>query len=260
MRIVTLITDFGTSDGYVGEVKGVVLSAVPEATLVDVAHDIPPGDVEGAAWILSRVWHRYPAGTVHLVVVDPGVGGPRRAMAIESDGRWFVGPDNGAISRALGENGPDAAWALDPGRCALDSLSSTFHGRDLFAPVAARIIGGESPASFGDPIEVESLRLLDLGCPSRSRDCVRGRVAHVDRFGNLVTDIPGAWVSPSALTELGGVEVSGVRLSYASVDPGQLVAVIGSAGTLEISVREGSAAERLSVRRGEPVLVRPERD
>jgi hypothetical protein len=260
MPIVTLITDFGTSDGYVGEVKGAILSADPGATLVDVAHDVPPGDVEAAAWILSRVWHRYPTGTVHLVVVDPGVGGARRALAMESGGRWFVGPDNGVVSRALGENEPDAVWELDPDRCAPGTLSSTFHGRDLFAPAAARILSGADPAALGDPVEFESLRRLDLGFPTRSRDCVRGHVAHVDRFGNLITDIPASWVSPSALTELSGVEISGVRLSYTSVEPGQLVAVIGSAGTLEISVREGSAAEHLSARRGEPVLVRPERD
>ncbi len=260
MPIVTLITDFGTSDGYVGEVKGAILSAAPDATLVDVAHDVPPGDIEAAAWILSRVWSRYPEGTVHLVVVDPGVGGARRAMLLESGGRWFVGPDNGVVSRALGEGGPDSAWELDPDRCASDTLSSTFHGRDLFAPAAARVVAGEPPTALGDPIEFESINRMDVIPPTRSRDRVRGHVAHVDRFGNLVTDIPASWVSPSALTELGGVEISGVRLSYTSVDPGHLVAVIGSAGTLEISVREGSAAEQLSVARGEPVLVRPERD
>ncbi|MCL7964323.1 MAG: SAM-dependent chlorinase/fluorinase [marine benthic group bacterium] len=260
MPIVTLITDFGTADGYVGEVKGAILSAAPGATLVDVAHDVTPGDVEAAAWVLSRVWNRYPEGTVHLVVVDPGVGGARRAMLLQSGGRWFVGPDNGVVSRALGEEMPDTAWALDPDRCASDTLSSTFHGRDLFAPAAARVAAGESPAALGDPIEFESISRLELSEPHRSRECVRGQVAHVDRFGNLVTDIPASWVSPTALIELGGTEISGVRLSYTSVDPGQLVAVIGSAGTLEISVREGSASERLSVGRGEPVLVRPERD
>ena len=260
MSIVTLITDFGTSDGYVGEVKGAILSQAPDATLVDVAHDIPPGDVEAAAWILSRIWNRYPEGTVHLVVVDPGVGGARRAMVLESEGRWFVGPDNGVVSRALGEGGPDAAWMLDPDRCASDTLSSTFHGRDLFAPAAARVVVGESPAALGDTIELESICLLEVSPPSRSRDRVKGYVAHVDRFGNLVTDIPASWVSPTALIELGGTEISGVRLSYTSVEPGQLVAVIGSATTLEISVRQGSAAERLSVGRGEAVLVRPERD
>jgi S-adenosylmethionine hydrolase len=260
VSIVTLITDFGTSDGYVGEVKGAILSVAPDATLVDVAHDIPPGDVEAAAWVLSRIWSRYPEGTVHLVVVDPGVGGPRRPMVLESEGRWFVGPDNGVVSRALGECSPDAAWTLDPDRCAPDKLSSTFHGRDLFAPAAARVVVGESPAALGDPVELESIRLLEASPPSRSRDRVKGRVAHVDRFGNLITDIPASWVSPTALIELGGTEISGVRLSYTSVEPGQLVAVIGSAATLEVSVRQGSAAGRLSVGRGEPVLVRPERD
>lgn len=260
MAIVTLITDFGTADGYVGEVKGAILAMAPGATLVDVAHEVPPGDIEAAAWVLSRIWDRYPTGSVHVVIVDPGVGGSRRAVAARVADRWFVGPDNGVAGRVTSGAKPDQVWVLDPDRCAQGAVSATFHGRDLFAPAAARIVAGERPDALGDPLPAEALVGLKAEPPTRSRDCVRGHVAHVDRFGNLITDIPASWVSPSALTELGGVELSGVRSSYTSVGTGQVVVVIGSAGTLEISVRDGNAAERLSVGRGVPVRVRPERD
>jgi len=260
MGIVTLTTDFGTTDGYVGEMKGVILSAAPESTLVDIAHDIPPGDVEAAAWVLWRVWDRYPPGSVHVVVVDPGVGGPRRPLAVSTRDRWYVGPDNGILSRVLPPGAPGTSWALDPGRYAPGPISSTFHGRDAFAPAAARVVSGTAPEELGSPLSVSDLVRLEFPQPQRSRDCVRGRVAHVDRFGNLITDIPASWVAPSALTEIGGVGISGVRSGYSSVESDRLVALIGSAGTLEIAVRDGSATDRLSARRGEPVSVRPERD
>ena len=260
MGIVTLITDFGTADGYVGEIKGVILSAAPEATLVDVAHDIQPGDVESAAWVLRRVWERYPAGSVHVVVVDPGVGGPRRPLAVRTRDRWYIGPDNGTLSRVLPAGSQGSPWALDPRRYTPGPISSTFHGRDAFAPAAALLVAGRPPEELGTPLSAADLVRLDLPEPQRSRDCVRGRVAHVDRFGNLITDVPASWIAPSALTEIAGFGISGVRSGYTSVEPDRLVAVIGSAGTLEIAVRDGSAADRLSVGRGEPVSVRPERD
>jgi len=260
VAIVTLISDFGTADGYVGEMKGAILSLAPNARVVDVAHDVPPGDIAAAAWVLSRIWKRFPPGSVHVVVVDPGVGGSRRAVALNAADRWFVGPDNGTAARVLAEVGSGEVWQLDPDRCATGPISATFHGRDLFAPAAGRIAAGEPPGALGDSLPAASLVALEIEFPTRSRDCVRGHVAHVDRFGNLITDIPASWVSPTALTELGGVELSGVRSSYTSVPSGQMVVVIGSAGTLEISVRDGSAAKRLSVGRGEPVSVRPERD
>ncbi len=260
MGIVTLTTDFGTADGYVAEMKGVVLSAAPESTLVDVTHDVPPGDVEAAAWILHRVWERFPVGSVHVVVVDPGVGGARRALALETRDRWFVGPDNGIVTRVLQAGESANTWTLDPGRCAPGPISATFHGRDLFAPAAAHLVGGGTADALGSPLSGPGIVRLELAEPSRSRDTVRGCVAHVDRFGNLITNIPASWVAPSALTEISGVGISGVRSGYTSVEPGRLLALIGSTGTLEIAVRDGSAADRLAVTRGESVNVRPERD
>lgn len=260
MGIVTLTTDFGTADGYVGEMKGVILSGAPDARLVDIAHDLPPGDIASAAWVLWRIWERYPTGSVHVVVVDPGVGGPRKPLAVSICDRWYVGPDNGILSRILPSGAQGSAWALDPGRYAPGPVSPTFHGRDAFAPAASLIVCGRALEELGSPLPVPELVRIEVAQPQRNRDCVRGRVAHVDRFGNLITDIPASWVAPSALTEIGGVAISGVRSGYTSVESDRFVALIGSAGTIEIAVRDGSAADRLSVQRGEPVSVRPERD
>ncbi len=259
MAIVTLITDFGTRDGYVGEMKGEVLSHCPDATLVDVTHDVEPGDVQGASWVLDRVWSRFPEGTVHLGVVDPGVGGARRALAVQHADRWFVGPDNGLISAAVGGVASQAR-IIDPDSLGLAPASVTFHGRDLFAPAAAWLAGGGAPARVGEAIDPESVVLLDLPEPERLGAAVRGHVAHVDRFGNLVTDIPAAWVSPTALIEIAGEEVSGLRTHYGAAENGELLALIGSGGMLEVSVRNGNAAARLTAHRGATVRVRTHRD
>lgn len=255
MAIVTLITDFGTRDGYVGEMKGVLLERCPGATLVDVTHDIEPGDVEDAAWVLGRVWDRYPVGTVHLVVVDPGVGGERRAIALRSAGRWFVGPDNGLASR-VGGGAPETVYRIEPESLGLPAPGTTFHGRDLFAPAAAWLANGGDPAAVGAARDPADLMWLDLPAPERAGTSIRGRVAHVDRFGNLITDIPAGWVSPTVRVELAGVELSGLRTHYGAAEPGEVLALIGSGGTLEVAVRDGSAAAKLSAGRGDPVGVR----
>lgn len=259
MAIVTLITDFGTRDGYVGEVKGVLLERCPTAVLVDITHDIDPGDVEGAAWVLRRVWERFPAGTVHLAVVDPGVGGERRALAVRHEDRWFIGPDNGLISEAI-PGDPLEVRAIDSGSLGLAPASVTFHGRDLFAPAAAWLVGGGSPEQMGGPVEPSELVRLAFPAPERLGAAIRGHVAHVDRFGNLITDIPSTWVSPTALVEVCGEEVSGLRTHYGAAESGELLALIGSGGTLEVAVCNGSAAERLSAGRGDRVRVRTHRD
>ncbi|MFO7586610.1 MAG: SAM-dependent chlorinase/fluorinase [Gemmatimonadota bacterium] len=259
MGILTLTTDFGTSDGYVAEMKGVVLSRAPGTVLVDVTHEIAPGDVEEAARVLGRIWDRFPAGTVHLVVVDPGVGSDRRPLALRATDRWMVGPDNGVATRVLERHRPLAVRALDPHRCAEGAVSPTFHGRDLFAPAAAHLCSGGRAEALGEPVEAGSLVRLPVENVIRVGHVVRGRVVHVDRFGNLITNIPGASVAPGARIEVGGTVVSGVRTAYVHGEPGRPLAVIGSGGTLEISVRDGSAAELLGAGRGAEVRVEAER-
>ncbi|MDT8436851.1 MAG: SAM-dependent chlorinase/fluorinase [Gemmatimonadota bacterium] len=256
----TLLSDFGTADSYVAEMKAAVLAAAPDAALVDVSHAVAPGDVEGGAWLLARVWEAFPPGTVHLAVVDPGVGGGRRAVAVRIAGRWFVGPDNGLLTRVLADGPAEAALLLDPAAADPRPVSPTFHGRDLFAPAAGRLAAGvEAPPGAGS-IDPETLRRLSLPPVERLGRGVRGRVAHVDRFGNLVTDIPGTACGPSALVEVAGTVIPGLRASYAHGEPNRPIALVGSAGTLEIAVRDGSAAEMLGADRGAEVRVRVERD
>lgn len=262
MPAITLLTDFGTADGFVGEVKGELLTRAPEATLVDIGHDIRPGDIIAASWALERIWDRFPEGTIHLAVIDPGGGGSRRGVIARIDGRWYVGPDNGTLTRVLGHHAAEEVRELavapdpDPER----PSSRTFHGRDVFAPAAARLAAGESPAVLGSQGDPADLVRFATPAPVRHGDSVRGSVTHVDRFGNLVTDIPARSLTPSALIEIGGEVISGLRSTYASVEADALVALVGSTGMLEISVRDGSAAERLGVERGHTVYARPERD
>jgi S-adenosylmethionine hydrolase len=251
MPIVTLLTDFGTADGYVAEMKGVLLSQAPAATLVDVSHDVPAHDVESARLAVARYWRRFPRGTVHLAVVDPGVGSARAALAVESDGRWLVGPDNGVLSPALLLAGARAVHLAVGPRAA-----PTFHGRDVFAPAAARLATGDALDTLGEPADdcvvrrtPEARRLPD--------GAIEGCVIAVDRFGNAITNlVAGAAVAQRGGTlTLDGREVP-VRRVYADVAPGDAVALVGSNGLLEIAVREGSAAARLGVRRGARVVLR----
>lgn len=246
MPVVTLLTDFGTADGYVGEVKGVLSSAAPHATLVDIAHDVMPQDVEGARLAVARYWRRFPAGTVHLVVVDPGVGSVRAALAVESDSRFLLGPDNGVLSPALLVPGARVVALPTPAHA-----SATFHGRDVFAPAAARLAGGDVLESLGPPFGDPVIRRTPE--PVRRADgATDGQVITVDRFGTLVTNL----LAPRGGTvEIGGRALPLVR-AYASVVEGELLALVGSTGLVEIAVRCGSAREVTGAGRGTPVTLR----
>ena len=259
MAIITLISDFGTADGYVGEMKGEILCRCADATIVDVSHEIAPGDVADAAWVLDRVWDRFPETTIHVGVVDPGVGGPRRPIAFEAGGRWYVGPDNGLPARVLDRLEPTQAWLLS-GDFSAGIPSQTFHGRDIFAPVAARLATSGDLEGLAERIPADGFTEIEISRPQRIGDAVKGKVVHVDRFGNLITDVPAQCMSPSALIEVGGAVISGMRSSYVSVETGELLALVGSGGTLEVAERDGSASERLGVHRGARVCIRPERD
>ena len=240
---ITLLTDFGTADGYVAAMKGVIASIAPGVIVDDAAHDVPPGDVEAAAWALGAYWRRYPEGSVHVVVVDPGVGTKRDAIAIEVDRRFLVGPDNGVLAWALRDADGDAAlYVLE--RPAHD-ISATFHGRDLFAPAAARLAAGESIASLG-PAKPGMVR-LPWPEPVHHARGVDGVVVHVDRFGNLITNIPADQAVGECFVRVGSMEVE-VRTTYGDVDVGELIAHAGSRGLLEIAMRDGRASDRLGGR------------
>ncbi len=244
---VTLLTDFGTADGYAAEMKGVLVTRCPGCTIVDVSHDVPPHDVEGARLALARYWRRFPAGTVHLVVVDPGVGSSRAALAVESDGRFLVGPDNGVLSPAFLAGGSSAfALPVPP------NASPTFHGRDEYAPAAAALALGTPPSALGERCESPVVRRTRE--PQRAADgAVAGEVITVDRFGNAITNCLGL---RGGTLEVGGVTLPLLR-TYADGEPGAAVALVGSTGLIEVAVRDGSAARELGLARGTPVLFRP---
>lgn len=243
---VTLLTDFGTADGYVGEMKGVLLANAPDAQLVDVAHDLPPHDVEAARLAVARYWRRFPPGTVHLVVVDPGVGSERRAIAVASHDRLLVGPDNGVLSPALLLPGARAVSLAVPA-----GASATFHGRDVFAPAAARLAAGEPLDALGDPCDAPLVRRTPEA-HRRPDGAIQGEVISVDRFGNLVTNLIARG---AARVELRGHALPLLR-TYADAPPDTLLALVGSSGLVEIALRDGSAAARLGVARGEGVVLR----
>lgn len=244
--IIALLTDFGTADGYVGEMKGVLLARVPEATLIDITHDIPPQDVEAARLTLARVWHRFPPGTVHIVVVDPGVGTERAALAVSSDERFLVGPDNGVLSPALLIAGARAVSLAVPPRAA-----PSFHGRDVFAPAAASLALGVELQLLGQPATEPCIRRTPA--PQRAVDGVmRGEVISIDRFGNAVTNLVGL---RDGIVEAAGLSLP-LRRTYGEVAAGAPVAIVGSSGLIEVAVRDGNAAHQLRLRRGSAVVFR----
>lgn len=251
---ITLLTDFGTADGYVAAMKGVLASLVPDALLDDVAHDLPRGDVRAGSWALRRFWRRFPRGTVHLVVVDPGVGTERKALAVEADGRFVVCPDNGVATSVLEEAADWRAVELvgvDPPEGA---VSTTFHGRDLFAPAAARLAMGGALDELG-PNVAAPIRLDETQAEMVEGE-VRGQVVHVDRFGNLVTDVPGEWVDPDTSVKVAGRKLP-VLGTYGESEPGELLALVNSDGRLEVAARDASAASILGFGPGSPVTVSP---
>ena len=243
--IITLLTDFGTADGYVAELKGVLLSAVPDATVVDLSHDVPPQDVECARLAVAR----YPVGTVHVVVVDPGVGSARAALAVRSDDRYLVGPDNGVLSPSLLAAGSRVVSLPVP-----QMASATFHGRDVFAPAAASL-------ALGTPLDALGAAFLDpliLRTPEARRapdGAIVGEVIAVDRFGNAITNL----LAPrGGRIQVGGRDVPIVR-TYTDAAAGDIIGVIGSSGFVEVAQREGSAARTMELARGTPVTLRAPR-
>lgn len=266
MTILTLTTDFGESDGYVAAVRGVILGLAPSVRLVDVTHAIEPGGVRQGAYILSTILPYFPTDTVHVVVVDPGVGSSRRALAARSPWGVLVGPDNGLLPTALDLVQPASADLrsqvlyihLNRPQFWRPTISPTFHGRDIFAPVAARLALGEPLTALGDivhdPVTLDSVAIVTL--PDGS---LAGEVMHVDRFGNLITtitaDTPGVrLVVGQTVVEVGG-QTSVLARTYSDVSIGGVVAYIGSSRRLEVAVRQGNAAARLGVGVGTQVRV-----
>lgn len=262
MSIVTLLTDFGTKDEYVGVMRGVILSIDPCAVIVDISHHIRPQDTVQAALMVRAVYPFFPPGTVHVIVVDPGVGSQRDILALRAARQTFVAPDNGVLSALLTEEEIASAVRVTETRYFLKPLSDTFHGRDIFAPVAGHLSSGVLLEALGPAIAAKRALRLDMPKAgiSDTGDLV-GSVTAVDRFGNLITSVGAETISvfcpvhmqPALSIRIGTHEVSGISASYSSVPPGRPLAIIGSRGFLEISVNLGDASGYFSVGYGDPV-------
>jgi S-adenosylmethionine hydrolase len=253
--VITLLTDFGSRDGYVAAVKGVLLARCPGATLVDVTHEIPPGDVAAAAFVLGQATPYFPGGSVHLAVVDPGVGSERRAVACAIADQLYVAPDNGLLTRVLEGEANVLAHRIEHPALRLPSPSHVFHGRDLFAPAAAHLASGAPLAAVGSKLASESLVRAAWPEPSLGADGGEGCVVYVDRFGNLVSNLPVGPEPPQGAVAVAGREVP-IRRAYSDVSLGSLVALCGSSGLLEIALNRGSAAEALGAGPGDVVTWR----
>ena len=268
MALITLTTDFGTTDGYAGIMKGVILSIAPGTSLVDLTHEIAPQDIRAAAFVLQSACPYFPRGTIHVVVVDPGVGTERRALAVRTAQAMYVGPDNGVLSWAWQEQRIETMVSLTQPAYWLPEISRTFHGRDVFGPVAGHLARGLPVEQLGAP--VADPVVLPLPRPSRGADgAIHSEVIYIDRFGNLVTgirvqsrDLRILNLPPEegrrALDQAATIEILGRQLhplerTYGAVASGQAVALIGSSGYLEIAVRDGSAAALLQAHIGDAV-------
>jgi S-adenosyl-L-methionine hydrolase (adenosine-forming) len=270
VAIVTLLTDFGLSDAFTGIMKGVVLSRAPGAQLVDITHLVPPGQIVAGAFLLESAWRFFPTGSVHLAVVDPGVGSSRRRVALEAEGHYFVGPDNGLLSCALPEatrpqRRPDEAYRAQPLTLPpsvkgvaieptdREGLSATFEGRDVFAPAAGHLASGGRLSDLGSALD--QVLALSLFRAPRSEDGVlRGIVLHIDSFGNAITDLAGIDLPRPCVVEVAGRRLE-LRRTYAESEG--VCALVSSAGRVEVAMPNGNAARDLRLAPGTQVNVRP---
>ncbi|MCY4624769.1 MAG: SAM-dependent chlorinase/fluorinase [Chloroflexi bacterium] len=263
--VIALLTDFGLHDTYVGELKGAILTVNPVVIIVDITHDVPPQDIQAGAYLLANAAPAFPAGTVYVAVVDPGVGSDRRPILVETPQGAFIGPDNGLFTRIIWPDADDTpstptlaplpptvrAWHLTNPAYRRAHVTNTFHGRDIFAPAAAYYAAGVPASQLGDP--ATSLWRLSFPLPKLEAGAVTGEVIHVDHYGNLVTNIHASMLPPVATVEIATHRIEGLSAHYDTTRP--LVAIVGSQDTLEIAKPEGSAAQALGIGRGELVRV-----
>ena len=258
-RIVTFTTDFGLSDPFVGIMHGVALNIHPETTIVDICHAVPSYDVLDGAWTIAQAYRFFPPRTVHVVVIDPGVGSARRPIVVETEGYVFVAPDNGVLSLVEAREPKFSVRQVTAERYFLQPVSQTFHGRDVFAPVAGWLSKGVAPAEFGP--QISDYVRLPLPAVERIGDnTLRGVVLKVDKFGNLITNINDqaapalcAAAPPAFRLLIAGQTITRVCRSYAEGSQGELFAIVGSSGYVEVAARQASAAEKLGAKVGTPV-------
>jgi len=263
-RIITLTTDFGTRDGFVGVMKGVILRLNPQATLVDITHDIAPQNIEQGAFLFANAVKYFPANAIHVAVVDPGVGSARRPIAVQIGETFFVAPDNGVLTLAFQQSAIEnrkseiRAVHLSNTKYFLSRVSATFHGRDIFAPVAAHLSLGVPLDALGEPID-DWVKLSSCVNAVRLGEEIVGRVVHIDRFGNAITNIGEELLAgmdrARVVVRIGAHALRGIKPTYAAVASGKAVALISSSWQVEIAVRDGNAAQTLGIRIGDEVII-----
>ncbi|MGQ9640944.1 MAG: SAM hydrolase/SAM-dependent halogenase family protein [Candidatus Bathycorpusculaceae bacterium] len=258
--IITLTTDFGLKDPYVAEIKAVILGICPKATIVDVTHKIEKFNVEMGAFILASASPHFPKGTIHIAVVDPGVGTKRRPIIIQTERYFYIGPDNGILALAATKQGIKRIYEISNSKLMLPKISNTFHGRDIFAPAAAHLANGTSPADFGR--QIRDIVMPQYAQVVRKKDTLIGEVLHIDGFGNVITNF-----SEKDLKQVGAKKVVKARLNdvdlrlklckaYAEAEPQRPLAIIGSHDFLEISINQGNAAKRFKAKVGDKIELR----
>lgn len=260
MAIITLLTDFGARDYFVGAMKGVILSLNPDATIVDITHEIPPQDIQAAAFNLLACYKDFPTGTIHVAVVDPGVGSYRRAILVECANQFFIGPDNGLFSWISEREENFSAWQITNVQFFRKTVSPTFHGRDVFAPVAAALSNGLAPAEVG-PL-LENIVMLAPLLPRTKADAIEGSIIHIDRFGNCITNFTSEHaneerIGAGAKLIVNDKEITSIRRFFADqgAPKDELFMLVGSAGFVEIAAQNASAAAIMSAKRGDSVLL-----
>jgi S-adenosylmethionine hydrolase len=251
--IITLTTDFGQRDSFVGVMKGVILSIAPDSQIVDLSHGVAAGDIRGGAFALMTAAPNFPAGTIHVVVVDPGVGSARRALAIRTPRAIFLGPDNGVLSWALKEEVSPEVRAVENPEVMLPRVSATFHGRDVFAPAAAWLVRGRKLADLGP--ELDAFQRLSWPGPTPVAEGWRTEVIHVDTYGNAITAFPGEQAAGVQNVTLPGGQKIPFQPFYSAVPAGSPLAVLGSSGFVEIAINRGDAAKELGISPGTPVII-----
>jgi S-adenosylmethionine hydrolase len=255
-RLITLTTDFGTADHFVGTMKGVIAGIAPRARVIDITHEISPYEVNEAAFVIAQAWRYFPKGTIHVIVVDPGVGSARRPVLCQAEGQFFIAPDNGVLSMIYDKAPKHTVRVISNPKLMRRNISRTFHGRDVFAPAAAHLARGTPPAQFGKRIE-DFLRNFLLKPVQQARRVWGGTILKIDRFGNLITNLPidqfqDVKTRPFEL-RVGLKQIHRLALTYSEVAMGEVFAIVGSAGYIEIAANQASAAKVLGCSSGAPV-------
>lgn len=259
--IIALLTDFGLVDEYVGVMKGVILKINPKAVIVDICHDIPPQDIEKGAYLLGAAYKFFPQGTIFVAVVDPGVGSRRRIICVGAGGYYFLAPSNGILSYILENQKLQFAYEVTNRKFWLDEISDTFHGRDIFAPVAAHLSKGVHPSKLG--ARITNLKSIPLLKPAVTQNGIEGQILFTDRFGNYVTNIDRDTLNKIKFKNLkiifGRFRLNRISKLYSEVRAGSPLAIFGSRGLLEVSVNKGNAKEILKLKPRAKVLIKPNR-